>query len=192
MTDAVQAAFIGAIVGAAVGALAALLTTVINNQYAERRQKAETKKWYAQFFLNRKIDTLSRLYSSLIHVNANIARYIGQPTNDPAEIIENIDRPIETLVRELGLSWVYMSDEDRDSLNKLIDEFLHARRVMLTAIAAGGLVTVDSEKEEVDDDVLKRDGTLDLAPLGAAFMDTVDRMGNLLSPEILEAIEPEE
>ena len=191
MTDAVQAAFIGAIVGAAVSGLVALVTTVLNNRYAEKRQKAEAKKWYAQFFLSRKLDSLSSLYSSMIHLHGLILRYIAHPTNDPAAILENVDRPIEVFVRELGLSWVYMSDKDRASINELNNEFLRARRVMLNAIPAGGLITIDSDEKEHDDEVLKGDRTLDIAPLRTAFNDFVDRMENLLSPDVLKEIEPE-
>ena len=44
VSDAVLAAIIGAAVGAAVSGLVALVTTVLNNRYAEKRQKADAKK----------------------------------------------------------------------------------------------------------------------------------------------------
>ncbi|MCH8341613.1 MAG: hypothetical protein IIA51_08690 [Chloroflexi bacterium] len=186
MTDAVQAAFIGAIVGAAVSALGALLATVINNQYAESRRKAEDRKWYAEHFLSRKINALSELYSSMVNTKAVLEKNKLSPPESYADFKEKVMNHVDRWDTVRALAWVYLSNDEREVLNSLRWQF---RRGALA-------ITLNLEDEQleitIDASFEHEIKTMDWKRLDNAFEAARELMEELLSPDVLKGIEPEE
>ncbi|MCH8093509.1 MAG: hypothetical protein IH953_02845 [Chloroflexi bacterium] len=177
MTDAVQAAFIGAIVGAAVSGIVALLTTVLNNHYAENRRKAEGRKWYAEHFLSRKIEALSVLYASIIEALAGLHQ--ANKTERITEVsLARAQMTSQNFEMKQALAWVYLEEPDRAPLRDFKNELLHAWVNVVVAHYSETEETI--ERPRFGDENLK-----------AAYKAVVERLEKLLSPEVLKGIQPD-
>jgi putative exporter of polyketide antibiotics len=66
MSDAQQAALIGAVVAAVISGVFLLIIQAVSLLSDRTKRRAEERRWYAEFFLSRKVEALHNLYAAVV------------------------------------------------------------------------------------------------------------------------------
>ena len=115
---------------AIISAASALLGVFITQFYESRKRALEEKRWYAEFFLGRKIDALNSLYAALVDCHYTINFYGNDPPSTMQEFKEKIQSKENAYLRAKVIASIYL-DEGAD---KIMDYALGAFRQSSMAI----------------------------------------------------------
>src|SRR5438046_9639959 len=117
MSDNLMSALIGALVGGGfavlggvIAGLFALRVQAMQSAAEERRRLAEERKWYAEFFLTRKIDALTTFYTGLVELFNSL--FLLEPLRMQQTIneiaLQNVDVALRIYLRARLLADIYV------------------------------------------------------------------------------------
>ncbi len=115
------------------GVMATLAGVAIAGIFDLLKRREENKRWYAEFFLTRKLDTLHNLYAHIVEAYQTLIRYGNQPTAIAtfAEFRETI-APIETKYLHLmGLADLYLAKNEREAMREWLGALRQASMAIL-------------------------------------------------------------
>ena len=107
-------------------ALSALAGTLITQLYESRRKLSEENRWYAEFFLGRKVDALQNLYAALVDCQYTLNFYGNVPPKTLAEHQEHVKSKVEVYLKAMSMASLYLDDEAEHILSKTLGAFRQA------------------------------------------------------------------
>jgi len=107
-------------------AASALLGVLITQIYETIKRKSEEKRWYADYFLNRKIDSITNLHSSLMDWYFSIHRYGNYSPSTFTEFNSQVNYREEAYVRSLASVSIYLDKKEYLTLTKVLGAFRQA------------------------------------------------------------------
>jgi hypothetical protein len=164
---------------AIISAASALLGVFITQIYESRKRASEEKRWYAEFFLGRKIDALNGLYAALVDCHYAMNFYGNDPPSTMQEFKEKIQLKENAYLRAKVIASIYL-DEEAD---KIMSCALGAFRQASMAI---WLRTPDNPHKNSYDASTRE---LDWPQLGNRYEAAVACLKDILNPQILERFE---
>lgn len=113
-------AVVGTIAGTVLGA---------GIQYLNSRKSAQeaSKRIFRQRALDSKFERLERLHDSLDDCRSKFRDVIVQGPNDMDDYSERVRRPYDEFVDAADKARIYLSPEERDTIDETIDQFNDAR-----------------------------------------------------------------
>jgi len=168
-----------AIVGAVGALISALAGVLITQLYELFKRRSEEKRWYAEFFLGKKIDAISNLYAALIDYFFAIDRYRNSPPATLLAYYENFHSKKQAYWRATAMATIYMDSETRTAVIQAANVFDKAS----TAI----LLSLPDDECPVDKDSYDAGArNIDQSELIDAHSEAVEHLSEMLNPAILE------
>jgi hypothetical protein len=152
--------------------ISALLGVLITQYYESKKRPSEEKRWYAQFFLGRKIDALNSLYAALVDCYYTLNFYGMTPPSTMQEFKEKIQPKENAYLRAKVIASIYFDGG--------------ADKIMQASMAIW-LHVPDNPHNKNSYDASTRN--LDWTLFTKAYDEAVACLKNMLSPQILERLE---
>lgn len=90
------------------------------------RRRVEENRWYADFFLVRKVDALQNLYTALVNCYYTLNFYGNTPPKTLAEHQEKVLVKVEAYLRAMSMASLYLDSEAEQTLSKALGAFRQA------------------------------------------------------------------
>jgi len=181
LPDAMKTDLAVALVGA-LGALTSALAGVLLTQlYEFFKRRSEEKRWYAQFFLGKKIDAISILYAALIDYFFVIDRYLNSSPPTLLAYYENFHSKKQAYWRAVAMATIYMDSGTRYAVVQAANVFDEASTAILLSLP-------DDECPLDRDSYDPSAWDVDQSKLIDAHGQAVERLSAMLNPDILEKV----
>ena len=109
-----------------VSAASALLGVWITQRYESRKRESEERRWYADYFLGRKIDALNNLYATLVDCHFAMNFYGNCPPSTLQEFKEKVQSKEEAYLRAKVMASIYLDDEADKITSRAMGAFRQA------------------------------------------------------------------
>ncbi|MFD1647576.1 hypothetical protein [Haloarchaeobius litoreus] len=114
----------GAIVGGAIGIGSAGLTAGVNYVTTKRRLRSKNQRRLAEFYLDKKVDTLSTVHTRLTECYSTLGSALENPTDYSWERVRtDIYSEIDALEQAIVVSDIYLSSEQETTLRETVEEY---------------------------------------------------------------------
>jgi len=177
--DAMKAELTVAIVGALGALMSALAGVLMTQLYALFKRRSEERRWYAEFFLGKKIDTISTLYAALVDYFFAIDRYLNSPPPTLMAYYENFHSKKQAYWRAIAMATIYMGHETRTVVVRAANVFEQASTAILLNLP-------DSECPLDKNSYDPSAWNVDQSELVDAHSEAVECLSEMLNPDVLE------
>ena len=109
-----------------ISTVSALLGVWITQRYESRKKESEERRWYADYFLGRKIDALSNLYATLVDCHFTMNFYGNCPPSTLQEFKEKVLPKEEAYLRAKVMASIYLDDETNKIMSNALGAFRQA------------------------------------------------------------------
>jgi hypothetical protein len=165
---------------AIISAGSALLGVFITQFFESRKRASEEKRWYAQFFLGRKIDALSSLYAALVDCHYTMNFYGNDPPATMQESKNKIQPKENAYLRATVIASIYLDGDADKIMNYALGAFRQASMAIWLHVP---------DNPHRDSGYPESIRELDWPKLTQTYDAAVDCLKKLLSPQILERFE---
>jgi len=165
-----------------IAAVAALLGVFITQYYESRKRKSEELRWYTDYFLGKKIDTLNNLHIALHDCFYALNFYGNNPPTKLQEFNENVQSKVDSYLKALVLASVYLNDEG----NSLMADCLRSFRQASFAIF---LSLPDDQCKANKESYISSTRYLDWKGLGGNYDNAKAYLKEILNPKSLIEVE---
>jgi hypothetical protein len=128
ITAAIIGAF-GALLGAIIALLGVLVNAWITKKSESERRRSEEKRWYADHYLDRKIDSIINLHSSLMDWYFSIQFYGNYPPSTLKEFKDQVNPKSDAYLRSLANVSIYLDQAEYSKLTEVLGAFRQASRL---------------------------------------------------------------
>ena len=109
-----------------ISAASALLGVLITQHYESRKRESEERRWYADYFLGKKIDALNNLYAALVDCHFTMNFYGNSLPSTLQEFKENVQSKVGAYLRAEVMASIYLDDEADKSMSNALEAFKQA------------------------------------------------------------------
>jgi len=163
-------------------AATALLAVIVERVFEERQKCSEEKRWYADYFLGRKIDAIASLYSELIDWQYAVHLYGHVSLATLEEYKKQVQTREVSFRRAMVMAKVYLDEESEKTIRNVFAVFCEASQAIWFSLPDEEIPNI--KKANYDDDVKRIEW--------ARFYDTYNKasecLGRLLNPDMLEKL----
>lgn len=171
-----------AVIVGIISAVSVLLGVLITQRYESRKRESEEKRWYADFFLGKKIDALNNLYAALVDCHFTMNFYGNIPPTTLQELKEKVHPKEEAYLRAKVMASIYLNDEADKIMSAALGAFRQASMAIWLSLPDDQIpVNKNSYSREIR--------ILDWARFIETYEKAVDCLKNMLNPKVLERIE---
>jgi len=111
------------IISTVISVASVLLGVFVTQYYESRKRESEERRWYADYFLGRKIEALSNLYAALLDCYSTMLFYGSSPPSTVGEYKEEV-RPKEAAYwRAKAMASVYLDDKANEIMSRALGAF---------------------------------------------------------------------
>ncbi|MDD5511005.1 MAG: hypothetical protein PHI12_09350 [Dehalococcoidales bacterium] len=167
-----------AIVTPIITAASTLLAVWLTQRNESRKRGSEEKRWYADYFLGRKIDALNNLFTSLVDCYFAVNRYGNYAPSTYQEYIDEVVTKEDSYLKAKVAASIYLDNEVRGIMSHALGAF------RLASIAIRSTISDDKCHMSKDSAI-----DLDWFKLEDSYNKAVVCLENLLNPEVLKKIE---
>jgi len=111
---------------AIISAASVLLGVWITQRNESRKRESEERRWYADYFLGKKIDSLNSLYASLVDCHFSLNFYGNCPPSTLQEFKERVQPKEEAYLRAKVMASIYLDDEADRIMSSALGAFRQA------------------------------------------------------------------
>lgn len=163
-------------------ATTALLAILIERIFEERRGRSEEKRWYADYFIGRKIDALTLLYSELIDWQYAINLYGNSRPSTLEEYKGQLHAHEIAFRRAMVMAKVYLSEEVERIIRDTFSIFSQANQAIWFSLPDEEIPNI--KKANYPEDVKR----IQWERFFDTFTKASECLGNLLNPDILNEV----
>jgi hypothetical protein len=165
-----------------IAAASALLGVWITQHYESRKRESEERRWYADYFLGRKIDALNNLYATLVDCHFTMNFYGNCPPSTLQEFKEKVQPKEEGYLRAKVMASIYLDDEADKIMSDVLGSFRQASMAIWLSLPND---QCPANKNSYDLSIRR----LDWKGFLETYKKAVACLKDMLSPEILERVE---
>lgn len=107
-------------------AISALLGVWITQRYETKKRVSEEKRWYVDYFLNKKIDSITNLHNSLMSWYFSITLYGNYRPSTLKEFNDQVQPKTDTYLRSLAAASIYLNPNEYSTMTKTLGVFRQA------------------------------------------------------------------
>jgi hypothetical protein len=169
------------IIVALISAGSALLGVALTLYYEKKRRESEERRWYADYFLGRKIDALNNLYATLVDCHFIMNFYGNCPPTTLQEFKEKVQPKQEAYLRAKVIASIYLDNEADKIMSNALGAFRQANMAIWLSLP-------NDQRPANSYDSSIRD--LDWKKFSETYEKAVDCMKSILNPrKILDSVE---
>jgi hypothetical protein len=164
-----------------ISAASALLGVLITQRYESRKKESEERRWYADYFLGRKIDALNNLYAALVDCHFTMNFYGNCPPSTLREFKEKIQTKEEVYLRAKVMASIYLDDEADKVMSNALGAFRHASMAIWLSLPDD---QCPANKNSYDPTIRN----MDWDDFQDSYKKAVDSLKGMLNPKVLEHV----
>ncbi len=103
-----------------------LLGVWLTQKHQSKQRESEERRWYADHFLTRKLDTLQNLYGALVDCDATVTFYGNYPPSTFQEYRDQVQYKKVAYERAIAMASLYLDDEAKNTMYEAMGEFRKA------------------------------------------------------------------
>ncbi|MDI6869275.1 MAG: hypothetical protein QMD88_06810 [Coprothermobacterota bacterium] len=165
-----------------ISASSALIAVWITQHYELRKRESEERRWYADYFLGRKIDALNNLYAALVDCHFTLNFYGNCPPSTLQEYKEKVQPKEEAYLRAKVMASIYLDEEADKIMSNALGAFRQASFAIFLSLPEG---ECPLNKNSYDSKI--RD--FDWKVFSEAYEKAVACLKDKLNPKVLERVE---
>ena len=165
-----------------ISAVSALLGVYITQRYESRKRESEERRWYADYFLGKKIDALNNLYATLVDCYFTMNFYGNCPPSTLQEFKEKIQPKEEAYLRAKVMASIYLGDEADKIMSNALGTFRQASMAIWLSLPND---QCPANKNSYSPNI--RD--LNWTDFRGKYEKAVAFLKDMLNPKILESVE---
>jgi len=165
-----------------IAAASALLGVWITQHYESKKRESEERRWYADYFLGRKIDALNNLYATLVDCYFTMNFYGNCPPSTLQEFKEKIQPKEEAYLRAKVMASIYLDDEVDKIMSKALGAFRQASMAIWLSLPND---QCPANKNSYSPGIRN----LDWSNFTETYNKAVACLKDMLNPKILESVE---
>lgn len=162
--------------------LSALATLLVTQSYENRRRRSEENRWYAEFFLVRKVDALQNLYAALFDCYYTLNFYGNIPPKIYIDYREKVHPSLEYYQKAMSMASLYLDDEAENILSKALGAFRQADMAIFLSLP-------DDQCPANKDSYSENIKYLDWEAFLEAYKGAAQYLKGILNPRILREID---
>ena len=163
-------------------AASTLLGVWITQRYESKRKESEERRWYADYFLGRKIDALNNLYATLVDCHFTMNFYGNCPPSTLQEYKERVQTKEEAYLRAKVMASIFLDDEAGKIMSDVLGAFRQAGMAIWLSLPSD---QCPANKNSYDQSVVN----FDWAGFNKTYDSAVACLKDMLNPKILERVE---
>jgi hypothetical protein len=163
-------------------AASTLLGVWITQRYESKRRESEERRWYADYFLGRKIDALNNLYATLVDCHFTMNFYGNCPPSTLQEYKEKVQTKEEAYLRAKVMASIFLDDETSKIMSGVLGAFRQAGMAIWLSLPAD---QCPANKNLYDQSVIN----FDWVGFNKTYDSAVACLKDMLNPKVLERVE---
>jgi hypothetical protein len=165
-----------------ISAASALLGVWITQRYESRKRESEERRWYADYFLGRKIDALNNLCATLVDCHFTMNFYGNCHPSTLQEFKEKVQPKEEAYLRAKVMASIYLDDEADKIMSNALGAFRQASMAIWLSLPND---QCPANKNSYDPSTRNLNWS--------DFMETYEKavacLKDMLNPKVLESVE---
>ena len=163
-------------------AASTLLGVWITQCYESKRRESEERRWYADYFLGRKIDALNNLYATLVDCHFTMNFYGNCSPSTLQEYKEKVQSKEEAYLRAKVMASIFLDDETSNLMSAALGAFRQAGMAIWLSLPDD---QCPANKNSYDQSAVN----FDWAGFNKTYDSAVACLKDMLNPKILEHVE---
>jgi len=172
------------IIGSIIALASAVVGGTLTYLYERDKRKSEEKRWYANYFLNRKIKLIENLFVDLCDCHEKLLDYSVANLETLKDYEEKVGNYRDNFKRSYILASIYFTDDQKSILKKSLGSFRQASQAIWFNLPDSQLPK-SLDKRSYDKEVFQ----VNLIKLHDTFDNSVDCLSSLLNPSFLREYE---
>lgn len=160
----------------------ALLGVRMTQNHESKKRESEERRWYADYFLGRKIDALNNLYATLVDCHFTMNFYGNCPPSTLKEFKEKVQPKEEAYLRAKVMASIYLDDEADKIMSSALGAFRQASMAIWLSLPND---QCPANKNSYSSDIKN----LNWSNFMETYNKAVARLKDMLNPKILESVE---
>lgn len=158
------------------GAVIALTSVFLTLLFDVLKRASEERRWYAEFFLGRKVEALHNLHTAVVEGYFLILRYKGVSTPEEAQQFKiDVGSPTLTLARAYTKAILYLDRRSQDKIDAFVSFYNEVAHIIADR------ATSNSEGKNSN----SKDYSLDLTKLDKGYIEATELLRQMLNPPAL-------
>ena len=163
-------------------AASTLLGVWITQLYESKRRESEERRWYADYFLGRKIDALNNLYATLVDCHFTMNFYGNCSPSTLQEYKEKVQTKEEAYLRAKVMASIFLDDAAGKIMSDVLGAFRQAGMAIWLSLPNG---QCPANRNSYDPSVVN----FDWVGFNKTYDSAVACLKDILNPKILERVE---
>ena len=165
-----------------IGAIGSLIGVGITLFFDLKKRRSEEKRWYAEFFLGRKIDALNELHLNLIDCHYSLNQYGNFPPKTKMEYDQEIQVKVDKFLRSKVIASIFLTDVQDEIVSQSLGSFRQASMAIWLNLPKGECpVSKNSYPSEIQN--------VDWIKFGDSYENSTKLLKEILNPEFLKNVE---
>lgn len=160
----------------------ALLGVRMTQNHESKKRESEERRWYADYFLGRKIDALNNLYATLVDCHFTMNFCGNCPPSTLKEFKEKVQPKEEAYLRAKVMASIYLDDEADKIMSSALGAFRQASMAIWLSLPND---QCPANKNSYSSDIKN----LNWSNFMETYNKAVARLKDMLNPKILESVE---
>lgn len=162
---------------AVIPALGVLIGVSISQIFELIKRRSEERRWYAEFFLGRKVDSMHKLYANLVSCYRTLIIY-GNVNPQRLQVYEqNVQHVIDTFFDSFAMGSLYLNEEQKEPVLKALGAFRQTSMAIWLQLS-----DCPVDKDGYD----KSTKIIDWVLLRESFENADNILKTILNPKVLE------
>jgi len=166
-------------------ATSALLGVLITQRYESKKRESEERRWYADYFLGRKVDALNNLYAALVDCYFTMHYYGSLPPFTLHEFKEKIAPKEESFVRAKVMASIYLDNKAEDIMFKALGAFKQASMAIWLSLP-------DEECPVNKNSYSEKIRNMDWDRFTKTYEEAISCLKDLLNPKVFQQVRKHE
>lgn len=167
---------------AIIAIIGTLLGVFITQYYELKKRESEERRWYADYFLGRKIEALNNLFGALVDCHFIMNFYGNSPPSTLSEFKEKVHPKEEAFLRAKVMASIYLDNKADKIMSNVLGAFNQASIAIWLSLPKEQLpVKKNSYASSIRD--------LNWERFKETYKDAVACLKEKLNPEVLKQIE---
>jgi hypothetical protein len=163
-------------------AASVLLGVWITQHHESRRRESDERRWYADYFLGRKIDALNNLYATLVDCHFAMNFYGNCPPSTLQEYKEKVQTKEEAYLRAKVMASIFLDNGADKMMSDVLGAFRQAGMAIWLSLPDD---QCPANKNSYDSSVIN----FDWVGFNKAYDNAVACLKDMLNPKVLERVE---
>lgn len=122
------------LIGVLVGSFVTIVGILVEQFFSSKKQAREEQRWFADHFLDRKIEAFTSLYAELIEWHRAINFHGNMHPSTFEQYMSNVDAKRQSFINKMVLAEIYVNPSQREKIRTAFAQFTLASQAILFSL----------------------------------------------------------